>query len=694
MKYRLKGLDCPECAATIEESLETEGIQNSGVNFLTKSISIEPRDANRVQNIIDKVKPGIVLISEEKKDYEAEEDRGRITSIIIAALLLTMGMIFRESLHETKYYWAEYVIFLSAYFLAGWKVLKTALNNILHGRIFDENFLMSIATIGAIAIHELPEAVGVMLFFDIGEFFQDMAVNKSRRSIKSIMDIRPKYANLKDNGEIKKVSPETVNVGDIIIVRPGEKIPLDGDILDGTSFLDTSALTGESVPRRVKIGDSVLSGMVNGDGLLTIKVTKGFHDSSVARILELVENAGTRKAPTERFITRFSRYYTPIVVFAAMGIALIPPLVIPNATFSQWAYRALVLLVISCPCALIVSIPLGYFGGIGGASREGILIKGANFLDAMANLHTVVFDKTGTLTEGVFKVTNVVEKNGFTKEEVLRLAAIAEAYSNHPIAISIREGYGKEIEINKIREYQEIAGHGVRVSVEDKVIVAGNDRLLFNQGIEYDVSQIPNTETVVYVAVNRTLAGYIIISDTLKSDSKETMHKLKSLGVKRLVMLTGDNRRVAENIAHELELDTFYTDLLPEDKVNKVEELMSHMGDEKLAFVGDGINDAPVITRADIGIAMGGLGSDAAIEAADIILMEDMPSKIPTAIKIARRTNRIITQNIVLALVVKVLFIIAGTLGLASMWEAVFADVGVALLAILNSTRTLRYRKA
>ncbi|NPV53041.1 MAG: cadmium-translocating P-type ATPase [Firmicutes bacterium] len=638
---------------------------------------------------------GAGAASEEK----GSGNRNRVLTVIIAAALFIFGLIFRRRLHETPYASMEYLVFLVAYFLVGGRVVWIALKNLARGEFFDENFLMTIATAGAILIHQLPEAVGVMLFFAVGEFFQDMAINRSRRSISALMDIRPDYANLKVEGEIQRVSPGDVAVGQVIVVKPGERIPLDGVVIQGASFVDTSALTGESVPKKVEAGERVLSGMMNGSGLLEVRIERSFAESSVSRILDLVERASARKAPTEQFITRFSRLYTPVVTAGALALAVVPPLVVPGATFGEWVYRALVLLVISCPCALVVSIPLGYFGGIGGASRQGILVKGANFLEALTHLHTVVFDKTGTLTKGVFRVSEVATRNGFSKEELLRFAALAESHSNHPIAKSIREAYleegsgeasGGQRQQQEVG-YQEIAGHGIKAHVDGRVIVVGNDRLMHRENIPHDSCDVEGT--VVYVAIDGVFAGYIVISDEIKPDAARAIQGLRRLGARRIIMLTGDDEGVARMVASKLRMDGYFAELLPEDKVGKLEELESSLArrdGQKLAFVGDGINDAPVITRADVGIAMGGLGSDAAIEAADVVIMEDMPSRLVTAVEIARRTRGIIVQNIALALATKGAFIALGAVGAATMWEAVFADVGVALLAILNATRALR----
>jgi Cd2+/Zn2+-exporting ATPase len=579
-------------------------------------------------------------------------------------------------------------------------VIAGAAKKLVRGQLFDESFLMTIATGGAIAIHQLPEAAGVMLFYAIGEYIQNRAVNRSRRSIAALLNIQPEYANIKENGETRRVKPEEVETGRTIIVKPGEKVPLDGEILEGVSFVDTSALTGESVPRKVEPGEEILAGMINGQGLLTVKVLKTYQESSVARILNLIEKAGERKAPTEQFITTFSHYYTPVVVGLAVLIAVLPPLLLPGAAFGQWFYRALVLLVISCPCALIISIPLGYFGGIGGASRNGILVKGANFLDALAKLDTVVFDKTGTLTKGVFRVTEIAPRNNYSKEELLVAAAESEVYSNHPIAQSIRSAYqeltGKEPSGEQVRDYQDIPAHGISATVNGRKVLAGNDRLLHRENISHEVEDCNIIGTSVYVAIDSEYAGYILISDELKADAKETISRLKQAGVRKTVMLTGDEKTVAERVGREIGIDFYYAELLPEDKVGKVEELEQDLRNrrrQKLAFVGDGINDAPVITRADIGVAMGGLGSDAAIEAADVVLMEDAPSKLALGMEIARRTRSIVRQNIYLALGVKGFFIFLGTLGVATIWEAVFADVGVTVLAVFNAGRTLKKGK-
>lgn len=615
--------------------------------------------------------------------------RKALIPIVIAALLFIMGLLFYEALHNTPFSIGEYAVLIPAYLISGGSVLTAAGRNILRGRIFDENFLMTIATLGAIAIHELPEAVAVMLFFQVGELFQNYSVGRSRRSIKALLEVRPDTANLKVGDQIREVDPESVNMGDLILIRPGEKVPLDGEILEGQSQLDTSALTGESVPRTVAPGETVLSGMINQSGVLTVRVTKPFAESSISRILELVENASSKKADTEKFITRFARYYTPVVVFLSLAVAILPPLLIAGATQAEWTYRALVLLVISCPCGLVISIPLGYFGGVGGAARRGILVKGSVFLDALAQVKTVVFDKTGTLTQGNFRVTEVISENGFTQPQLLELAAQVESQSNHPVAQSIRQAHGKSVDESGVQEYEEIAGHGIRARIEKRTVLAGNDRLLHRESIPHEVCTVDGT--VTHLAVDGEYTGRIIIEDELKEDAVAAIQALHSQGI-QTVMLTGDNQVVADRIAQTLGLDQYQAELLPEDKVEALEELLDRASSakDKVAFVGDGINDAPVIARADVGMAMGGLGSDAAIETADVVIMTDAPSKVAEAIAIAQHTLQIVWQNIILAMTVKAIFIGLGAIGIATLWEAVFADVGVALLAIFNAGRILR----
>ncbi len=633
----------------------------------------------------------------ESHDHDHDHSHGggefdlkkELTPVLLVVVLFTVGLIFEESLHNTPFSIGEYLIFIPAYLLSGWNVLTIAGRNILRGRIFDENFLMTVATLGAIAIHKLPEAVGVMLFFKVGELFQEYAVGRSRNSIKSLLEIRPDYAYLQQGDEFTKVSPEIVKIGDLILVKPGEKIPLDGEVVEGNSQIDTSALTGESVPRTVRVGDTVLAGTINQTGVLSIRVTKLFGESSIARILELVENAKSQKAPTEKFITKFARYYTPFVVFGSLAVALLPPLFIPGATHAEWVYRALILLVISCPCGLVISIPLGYFGGVGGAAKRGILVKGSKFLDTLTSVKTVVFDKTGTLTQGVFKVSQVVTRNGFTKPELLAIAAQAESHSNHPVAQSIRDAYGEKIDTSQVKDYEEIAGHGIRAKVQNRVVLAGNDRLLHRENIDHDVCHADGT--TVHLVVDNLYRGYIAIADEIKPDAAKAISDLKKLGVEKTVMLTGDNNAIASRISQQLGLDSYEAELLPENKVSALEKIIAVAPKgSKVAFVGDGINDAPVLARADVGLAMGGLGSDAAIETADVVIMTDAPSKVAEAIQIARKTHSIVWQNIIVAMGIKGLFIALGAFGLATMWEAVFADVGVALLAIFNATRVLK----
>jgi Cd2+/Zn2+-exporting ATPase len=607
-------------------------------------------------------------------------------------VLTVIGVVFHDTLHQTPLRLAEYAVFLPAYLLVGWPVLAGAARNMVHGRVFDEMFLMSIATLGAIVIHELAEAVAVMLFYSVGEYVQDRAVGRSRRSISSLMDLRPDFARLVTENTTFETEPESVEIGATIEIRPGERVPLDAKIIRGESSVDTSALTGESVPRSVGPDDDVLSGFVNGEGTIRARVTKPFSESSVSRILELVEDAAARKAPTEKLISRLAAVYTPIVVGIAAAIAFIPPLLIPGAGLGEWVYRALVMLVISCPCALVISIPLGYFGGIGGASRNGILVKGANYLDGLTDLSAVVVDKTGTLTHGTFNVIRTETRNGFDRAELLRLAALAESHSTHPIARSIRAAYGKEVEADRVTNVREDKGFGVVADVESRTIMAGSDRLLHREGVAH--ADCDAEGTVVYVAVDGTYVGYIVIADELKADAAEAISEIRQLGVDHVIMLTGDNEKIANRIAEDTGIDTVYAELLPEQKVAKMEEIASAVPEGKrVAFVGDGLNDAPVLMRADIGIAMGALGSDAAIEAADVVLMDDRMHGIGDAIQVARSTRSVVIQNIALVLLVKAVFLTLGAFGIATMWEAVIADMGTSLLAVLNATRTLRYSR-
>lgn len=581
-------------------------------------------------------------------------------------------------------------LYFASYLLIGGEVLYMAFQNIIKGKVFDENFLMSIATIGAFSIGEYPEGVAVMLFYRIGEFFQDLAVARSRKSITSLMDIRPDFANLKTKEGEHTVSPQEVSVGSHIIVRAGEKIPLDGIIIEGKSTLDTSALTGEAIPKEVAMGDEVLSGTINQRGVLIIQTTKIFAESTVSKILDLVQNASSKKAKTEQFITTFAKYYTPFVVISALFLAFLPPLLVEDALLSDWFRRALVFLVVSCPCALVVSIPLSFFGGIGGASKNGILVKGGNFLEALNSVDTVVFDKTGTLTQGIFRVTKIEAMGGYSKEEILTFSAKAEQHSNHPIALSIKKEWNQSFQ-NNVLEHEELAGYGVKAMIDTQRILIGNDKLLKEYGINYDAIQTP--DTVVYVAIDDILAGYLIIADEPKADSLVAINSLKSLGIHNLIMLTGDNLGTAQKISQILGIDTFFAHLLPHQKVEKLEEIMTNKKSKgKTIFVGDGINDAPVLARSDIGIAMGGIGSDAAIEAADIVIMTDEISKVATAIKIARKTHQIVWQNIIFALGIKGVILVMGAFGIATMWEAVFGDVGVALIAVLNASRALNFR--
>jgi len=579
-----------------------------------------------------------------------------------------------------------FVIYLVPYLVIGYDIVYKAARNISHGQVFDENFLMMIATFGAFGVGEYSEAVAVMLFYQVGELFQGYAVGKSRQSISDMMDICPEYANIEEDGVLKQVDPDDVEVGSIIVVKPGERIPLDGIVVEGESLIDTAALTGESVPRSAKAGDEIISGCVNGSGTLKVKTTKEFDDSTVAKILELVENASSKKAKVENFITRFAKYYTPVVTIGAVILAILPPLILGGG-WAEWIQRACIFLVISCPCALVISVPLGFFGGIGAASKIGVLVKGSNYLEAVAEMTTIVFDKTGTLTKGEFKVTDVITENG-SKEELIELAALGEGYSNHPIANSIREAYGKELDLNRVTNTEEIAGHGIKAVIDGKTVLLGNEKLMKSESIFY--TPCKSMGTVVYVACNGVFEGAVVISDTIKDGAKEAIHDMKQVGVRHTVMLTGDRKEAAETVAQTLGIDEVHAELLPGGKVEQVEALLkAEKEKERLAFVGDGINDAPVLTRADIGIAMGSMGSDAAIEAADIVLMEDDVTKIASVVKIARKTLRIVKQNIVFALAIKALVLILGALGMANMWEAVFADVGVSVIAILNSMRTL-----
>ncbi|QIB69918.1 cadmium-translocating P-type ATPase [Aminipila butyrica] len=695
--FILEGLGCANCAAKMEAEVKNlDEVTFASVNFLSRKLTLETKPnadisklSKKVEQVVTKIEPGVKVSFEEGavksgiSDQDDDENRKKqIIKLVIGGGIFAVGVVFPFS------QWVELAIFVASYIIVGGRVVLRAIKSITRGQIFTEHFLMSIATIGAFFVGEYPEGVAVMVFYLVGELFQDIAVDHSRKSISALMDIRPDHANLKVGDELKTVSPDTVHVGDIIVVKPGEKIPLDGKVIEGISMVDTSALTGEAVPRELKPGADALSGFVNKNGILTLEVIRDYGESTVSKILDLVQNASSRKAPTENFITKFARYYTPVVVFGALALAIIPPLLIKEATFSEWIYRALVFLVVSCPCALVISIPLGFFGGIGGASKRGILVKGSNYLEALNDVEAVVFDKTGTLTKGVFKVTSLNVQSGFTEKELIKYAAYAESYSSHPITLSILSAYDGDIDKNSMEEYEEIAGQGIKVRVEGMEILVGNARLMGSANVHYD--DVETFGTVVYVAVNKKYAGSIIISDEVKEDSAKAIRELKSLGVKKTVMLTGDRKAAGEKVGKQLGLDEVYAELLPADKVEKIEAMESRKSrNGKIAFVGDGINDAPVLARADIGIAMGGLGSDAAIEAADVVIMTDEPSKISSALKIAKRTRDIVFQNIFFALGVKAVFLVLGAFGVASMWEAVFADMGVALIAILNAMRVM-----
>ena len=613
--------------------------------------------------------------------------------IITAFVLFVVLMVLEHTgvLEQLPSQWLVFLIYLIPYLVIGYDIVYKAVRNISHGQVFDENFLMMVATFGAFGVKEYSEAVAVMLFYQVGELFQNYAVGKSRQSISDMMNICPEYANIEEDGVLTQVDPDDVEVGTIIVVKPGERIPLDGIVTEGTSMIDTAALTGESVPRRATVGDEIISGCVNGSSTIKVKVTKAFEDSTVARILELVENASSKKAKVENFITRFAKYYTPVVTIGAVILAILPPLILGGG-WADWIQRACIFLVISCPCALVISVPLGFFGGIGASSKIGILVKGSNYLEAVAEMTTIVFDKTGTLTKGEFKVSEVQpsadKNNTIGKEELLEIAAYGEGYSNHPIANSIREAYGKTLSMERVTDTEEIAGHGIHTFIDGREVYIGNAKLMDAQNIAYTENKTAGT--VVYVACNNVFAGSIVISDTVKEGSKDAIRDMKQVGVKKTVMLTGDRQAAADAVAAELGIDEVHAELLPADKVGQVEKLLGAQNEkERLAFVGDGINDAPVLTRAEIGIAMGSMGSDAAIEAADIVLMDDDIRKIASLVKIARKTLGIVKQNIVFALAVKALVLLLGALGMANMWEAVFADVGVSVIAILNSMRTL-----
>jgi Cd2+/Zn2+-exporting ATPase len=693
----LKGLCCPDCAAKIERRVrQISGVESVSIDLMAQRMLVQAADRQRYPEILKQasqialeIEPDIQISLSQGEDTIAESKPAdwkkwynRI-SLSAGAVIFVIGLILNL---EPR---AEMVLFLAGYLLIGGEVVLQALKNISRGQIFDENFLMSAATIGAFAIGEYPEGIAVMLFYQIGEIFQRLAVNRSRKSISALMDIRPEFANLKKDGEIRKVSPEAVSVGDHILIKPGEKIPLDGIVVEGYSALDTSALTGEPLPRDVEPGSEALSGAINQNGLLTVEVAKEFGESTVSKILNLVQNASSKKSPMENFITKFARYYTPVVVFAALALALIPPLVLPGAAWSEWIYRGLVFLVVSCPCALVISIPLSFFGGIGGESKNGILVKGSNYLEALNDVDMVIFDKTGTLTKGNFNVTQIIPAEGWTEDDLLFYAAHAESQSSHPIAVSIQRAYGKTIITSEISEYNESAGRGVQVRVGGKLIMAGNSKLF--DGNHISLTKTDAVGTVVYLAVDGIYAGCMVISDEIKPDSLTAVKELKSLGISKVVMFTGDSEAAGRQIGEKLGLDAVCAELLPHQKVERLEMMEKEKTAKgKLVFVGDGINDAPVLARSDIGVAMGGVGSDAAIEAADVVLMTDEPSKLAAAVRIAKKTRGIARQNVIFALGVKGVILALSVFGFASMWAAVFGDVGVTFIAILNAMRALR----
>jgi Cd2+/Zn2+-exporting ATPase len=695
---KLNNLNCANCAAKIEENVKKiDGVIDAEVNFTSQKLNFKTEDGKslktiilEIENIVNDLEPDVV-VSPADKGENGEQEKSSIKKYVY--LIIAGGIIYAAALIFNFGFYLRLSLFAAAYLISGADVLAKAFRNITKGRVFDENFLMSIATIGAFAVQQYSEAVAVMLFYKIGELLQDVAVNNSRRSINALLSIRPEFANLVTKDGIVQVQPDKVVPGDEIIVKPGERVPLDGIVESGCSMVDTSAITGEYVPRRLKAGDDVLGGFINNDGILNVKVTKEFANSTISRILKMVEDSASRKSETENFITKFARVYTPAVIAAAAAVAVLPPLFTGSMDFSRWIYTALIFLVISCPCALIISIPLSYFGGIGGASKRGVLIKGSNYLEALNHVDTVIFDKTGTLTHGVFKVSEIRPAEGFTEEELLKYAAQAEIYSNHPIAKSILNAYGKTFDASLVESYEEISGQGIKATISGEKIVAGNSKL-FNLSECTGYKPAEGYGTVVYISVDGRFAGHIIISDKIKSDTAKAIAGIKNVGVRKTVMLTGDSSSSAKAVADKIGIDEVYSELLPQDKVEKLEtlelQLSSGKSKARLAFVGDGINDAPVIARADVGIAMGGLGSDAAIEAADIVLMTDEPSRLIDAFKIAHKTRKVVWQNIIFALLVKALFLTFGAFGLATIWEAVFADVGVTVLVAFNSLRTMK----
>lgn len=689
-KYILKNLDCANCAAKLERELrKSEYVKEVSIDFGTLTMLIDSSNPENDLKIIKNIEPEVELV--EAGSQEKEHDHGdggnlkaQKIKIIISLVFLFLGFMSKSMFNNII---ITNIIFLVSYAVVGYEVIARAIKNILKGNFFDEFFLMSFATIAAFFINQFSEAAGVMIFYSIGELLQEVSVNNSRKSIKALLELKPESANLMVGNDIKVVSPEAVKVDDMIVVKAGEKVPLDGEIAEGKTQLDTSALTGESVPRSFGVGDTVLAGMINTSGLVKIKVTKLFNESSVFKILEMVENASHKKAKTEKFMTTFAKYYTPFVVFLAAAVAIIPP-VLFQASFSEWLYRAIVLLVISCPCALVLSIPLSYFAGIGKAAKNGILIKGATYFDAINNLKVIMLDKTGTITKGIFQVAEIETNGDISKDELLEYAALGEEHSNHPIAKSIISYYNKKIDLSRIKSYEEISGNGIKAVIDDKVVLLGNSKLLNSYNVKF--TEKVDYGTIVYISIDGEYKGNLLIKDVVKEDSEEAIKELHNLGIEKLIMLTGDNETVAKNIAKEVGIDSYYADLLPEDKVEKLELEMEKLpSNYKLAFVGDGINDAPVLARADIGIAMGGLGADAAIETADVVLIDDKISKIINLMKITKKTRVILIQNIVFILLIKGIFMVLGIFGLANMWEAVFADVGTSLLAVLNSMRIL-----
>ncbi|WP_142354811.1 heavy metal translocating P-type ATPase [Bacillus vallismortis] len=696
-EYVLDGLDCSNCAQKIENGIKgIKGIDGCAVNFAASTLTVsasgkeEQWVTHKVEKKVKSIDPHVTVRQKHKKKSADDGFRNRMINMLIR---MTAAVMLGAAAYAVQSGTIEFFLFLAAYLIIGGDIVIRAMKNISRGQVFDEHFLMALATIGAFLIQQYPEGVAVMLFYQIGELFQGAAVSRSRKSISALMDIRPDYANVKTENGIELVSPEDVKIGDIIVVNPGESIPLDGKVVQGSAMVDTSALTGESVPRKAAEGQDVMSGFINQNGVLHIEVTKGYQESAVSKILDLVQNASSHKARTENFITKFAKYYTPAVVIIAALLAFVPPLVIPGALLSDWVYRALIFLVISCPCALVVSIPLGFFGGVGAASKAGVLVKGSNYLEALNQVKYAVFDKTGTLTKGSFEVTEIKPAEGFTKDKLLETAAYAELHSQHPIAESVRKAYGKTLSSDAIESYEEISGHGIFAKVNGTEILAGNQKLMERE----QVKGVPDEHagTIVHVAVDQHYAGAIIIADEAKEDAAQAVADLKSLGIKQTVMLTGDSKQTGEMVGKQLGIEEVYAELLPQDKVARVEALEAKLSpNEKLIFVGDGINDTPVLARADIGAAMGGLGSDAAVEAADVVLMTDQPSKIAEAIRIAKRTRRIVWQNISFALGVKVIFLILGAFGIATMWEAVFSDVGVTLLAVANAMRVMRLKNS